>query len=408
MEVLTRQVVVLAENLSKQLKKIKSRFTLNKSCLEENFKFMTSKSSLLFLYVECIFYTFKSIKMQKKILIIVSSLFIFSTCSVSSNETKEEKKVRILKPTKVLSQLGDSIFFKKVKVCTYKSTIIFMDETNARIIVTDQKHNILYAIHKRGDAPHELRYPLNILVRNDTLFVEDSNFKINAYHFKNGVYLCSFKTEAKSAMGNTWATDTFGYFYLSSEPDEYGKSILQLNTQGKPIKWFGEKYPDEVNNYNAHYKIIQITEKQDILALSRTWGYIDFYNTNEGKLIKRIALNQYEPVRRALDSMENDKRRNPEIINHIRNLFTSVLYLKGKIYVTFTDRIGTNRKLTRHILVFSVDENKYEIRFSEVLKIETQTHDDDIDFELLNIDEENKLLYLQGKVTYNIYIIPLE
>lgn len=330
-------------------------------------------------------------------------LFIAISCNLQSKRESKTILLDTLKPAKVISKIADTLFFKKVKIHTYKDLIIFCDEANARIIVTNRKYEPIYTIAKKGDAPDELRYPLNILVRNDTLFVEDASFKINAYHSKNGLYISSCKIEAKSVFGSVWARDSLGNFYLSSEPDEEGKSILKINSQGKTLKWFGEKFPIETNNLIAHYKHIQLTGNQKIIALSRTWGYLDFYDTSTGELLKRINISHYEPIQRAIDSMKRDISLSPATRQNVRNLFMNSFYANGKLYVTFTDRIGTNRKHVRHILVFNVDESKFEVKLHKILKIKTNTEDDAIHFDALHVDSQNDVLYLQGNVTYNIY-----
>lgn len=341
--------------------------------------------------------------MKNILLIFVAVHFIACNSSHKTSQEAEGIKLDTLQPKQVISKITDSIFFRKIKLFKYKQFLVIADEANARIIVTDVNFQPVYILHQRGDAPHEIRYPLNILVRNDTLFVEDANFKINAYSFVSGKYLSSYKIEAKSALGSTWVSDKVGNFYLSSEPDEAGKSILQLNSKGKTLHWIGQNFPNEESNYTAHYKHIQISEKQNIIALSRTWGYIDFYDVSAKKLLKRIDISAYEPVRRALDSMQKDVGKSPEMRQVVRNLFMGAFYCNHKLYATFTDRIGVNRKLTRHLLVFDVDEKKFDAKLSQIVKINSKTEDDDIHYELLFVDKTSKTLYLQGNVTYNVY-----
>lgn len=346
---------------------------------------------------------------MKNIILFFTTLYLIA-CTTPKESLKVEQAIKLdtLTPTRVISKIADSIFFRKVKLFKYKESLVISDEANARILVTDSVFKLIYAIHQKGDGPKELKYPLNILVRNDTLFVEDANFKINLYDFKNGAYLNSLRIEAKSVFGSSWASDKAGNFYLSSEPDESGKSILQLNSKGKTLQWLGEKFPKEENNYSSHYKYIQVTEKQNIIALSRTWGYIDFYDTLTGKLLRRIDISGYEPIQRALDSMQKDIVRSPEIKQNVRNLFMGAFYCDNKLYATFTDRVGVNRKLARHLLIFDIDENKYDARLYQILKINSKTEDDDIHFEILFVDKASKTLYLQGNVTYNIYIFSMK
>jgi hypothetical protein len=345
-----------------------------------------------------------------KNIILFIAVFYLTACTNSKKTSKEEQVIKLdtLKPTQVISKIADSIFFRKIKLFKYKESLIISDEANTRILVTNINFKPIYTIHQKGDAPYELKYPLNILVRNDTLFVEDANFKINVYDFKNGTYLNSLKIEAKSVFGSSWISDKVGNFYLSSEPDELGKSILQLNSKGKTLRWLGEKFPKEENNYASHYKHIQITEKQNIIALSRTWAYIDFYDVSAEKLLKRIDISGYEPIQRALDSMQRDISISPEMRQNVRNLFMGAFYCNRKLYATFTDRIGVSRKHTRHLLIFDIDENNYDAKLSQIVKINSNTEDDDIHFEILFFDAASKTLYLQGNVTYNIYTFSMK
>lgn len=327
--------------------------------------------------------------------------FLLASCQESEKKQAAEKKydlpeVQLLKPLRSISNLADSVFLSRmVHLTGNEKHLVFIDYQQSIVALTDKSLALQYVYYLKGKGPGELSYPDNPFIQQDTLYIEDSgNYRINAYSLLNGTFLYSFKIPLIS-QGRKAVRDTEGNWFFATTPLPSGKSIYKISPEGKVLQEYGDLYPSERFPQNRQFRYVQLNERGEVISLGVNSGFLDIY-ASEGKLLKRYDISGYEPVKRALDSTENDIRTKPNLQdgNTQALLFTDSYYYKGRLYASFTDRLGNIRKNVRHILVFKLLPEACILE--TILKFDTGTTDDDTDFDIRYIDPHSHSIYVQA------------
>jgi hypothetical protein len=355
--------------------------------------------------------------MKAKQLVYFSFIFsLFISCQTENQQEREEEnqdvKVITLKPIRTVESIGDSIFFKRVDMSVKGNDIAIADNEKSRVIVVDSTFRLKYITGSFGQGPGDFNYATSPYILDSTLYVVDEgNVRINAYRLSTGKFIDSFRLPLP-ARSFPFGMDSEGNFYIASTPsmeeDRKENMIVKLNAKGEILKTFGSFYPFEGEKLiNRNYRHVQINEKDQIISVAKSLGFIEIHD-KQGKLIKKHDISQYEPIKRALDSMVVDIKSHPERKEMVNSLITRAIYRNNRLYVTFTDRIGVGKIRmtdTRHILVFEVTESKCNLE--KILRLETDSDDQTVHYLSLQIDEEGKYLYVQGITSYYIYVFKL-
>lgn len=349
-------------------------------------------------------------------------LFIFIclqvSCQTKDKETPREKKqvveVTTLEPVRTIEAIDDTVFFKEVDIYAKGNYVVISDNSKSRLIVTDTTFNLRYITGTKGEGPGEMQYAQLPLIADSIIYVEDAgNRRMNIYDLRNGAYIRSFRSP-RYGIRNPFALNREGKIYMSVHPypdiNRRENTIIQLDQEGNILKTFGKFYPypneDEIAKRN--YRYVQLNEKDQVISTGRSLGFIEIHD-KQGELLQKYDISHYEPIKRALDSMLVDVKKDPKLKNMINSLIIRAIYRKNRLYMTFTDRIGDKKsyriKNTRHVLVFYLTDK--ECRLEKIFRLASTPDDQLIHYEALQIDEEAKYLYVQGLLTYQIYVYKL-
>jgi hypothetical protein len=193
-----------------------------------------------------------------------------------------------------------------------------------------------------------------------------------------------------------------GNFYFSVFDPMENYSLIKVNSQGKLLNHFGSFFPEVGLGSNRQMKYFQLDDKENIILIGASLPYIEILN-KDGESLNIFSIDKYEPIKRAFDSLENDIKFNKKGIqpNSIPSFIVDAQYTEGKLYVSFTDRIGLDRSKARNLLVFKLNEKSCELE--RIYKFKTDTQDDGFHPVNFFIDSKNKKLLVQGLITKQIY-----
>ncbi|MGY6557813.1 MAG: hypothetical protein ACXIT9_00860 [Nitritalea sp.] len=335
--------------------------------------------------------------MKNPLFFLVLCLFLVS-CKV---ESQKEVLTFELEPDRVVSEL-DSLFFVKVSFNKFNSDNFILSQNPAFLSKTSSDFEPIWTYNKEGVGPGELRYPEQSVIRDGILYVLDhGNQSLKSFDIKGGSFLSSFRIP-KPVMRQRFAISNNGNFYFSVLEIGENNSVVEVDSSGELIRYIGVNFPETGVGSNRQMKLFQLDENDNIILIGASLPYIEILD-NSGKSLNSFSLTGFEPIRRALDSLENDiitKKRGHEP-SSIPIYIEDAQYVNGRLYVSFTDRIGLDRTKARNLLEFKLDENSCDLE--RIFKFKTGTDDDR--FHPLNfyVDDNNKKLMVQGLVTKNIY-----
>jgi hypothetical protein len=317
----------------------------------------------------------------------------------------QEKPIPIieLKPTKTITEL-DTLYFTKVSIFSDKDRNYILSQNPVFLAATDKEFNLLWSHKKEGQGPEELDYPEQGKVFGEQLFVLDQgNQSIKRFDSKSGEYISSIKIN-ENFMKFRFDMAENGDSYLSYYSPKESISALKITSLGVTADRIGSEFPMRIGP-NRQMKYLQLDDQGNIILIGASLPYIEILN-QEGKSINRFALDKYEPIKRALDSLESDIAKGERINqNSIPMFIMDAQYSEGKLYLSFTDRIGTDRTNARNLLVFRLNEKECELE--SIYKFKTATDDDNLHPAYFYIDKHAQKLYVQGLITKHIYSFDL-
>lgn len=274
------------------------------------------------------------------------------------------------------------------------------------LMILEKDFNVKHLVERRGNGPEDLGYPNQLIVTNKGLMIEDlENLKISIVDPNNGNFIDEvFISEPISR--SKFVFDGVNTIFLPVKSYESeSTSVLKINLAGESIGKIGLFMPQDENDVNRQPRIIQEIEDK-LMLIGVNLPFLDIV-TREGDLVKRHNLDQFEPIKRALDSLENDFKKPGYERNHkeVKSIVIDTQFTNDKLYLSFTDRIGLDLTKARHLLEFSLNESSMDL--TRIFRFQTDSPDDDVHPYSFHIDEYAGKIYMQGLITNQIYIFDL-
>lgn len=316
-------------------------------------------------------------------------------------------ETKILKPEKVLDEFGDGVFFTSISMDSDDKNIFVVNKNPASLFILDKNFSLQKLIERRGDGPDDLKYPNQLVKTKHGLMIEDlGSYKISILDPQSGDYLSDIKIPEPVSQWKFFFDGEESLYFSIKGHESDSSSVLKINTKGEVVGKFGVLMPQKAEDYNRQARIIQPLNKDNLILIGINLPFIDIINS-KGKKVKTHRWDQFEPLKRALDSLESDFNkpgieRNPKEIKHI---IIDAQFVAGKLYISFTDRIGIDRSKARHLLEFELDEKSIELK--QVFRFETGTPDDNLHPSTFHVDTKAGKIYTQGLITKQIYVFDL-
>jgi hypothetical protein len=325
---------------------------------------------------------------------------------ISCKKDRESKEVNYIPefiemtPTKVITEI-DSLLFTNVFISAKDDKIFTISSRPAFIAFTDREFNLNDVVVERGSGPNALAFPTSAVVRNGVLTVLDvGNQRIKEFNIENGQFLNSEKIP-QQIMNFRFDIDSLGnVFYPVYSPVD-NVSIIKVNKNGEVLHRIESVFPVS-NSLGSHrqVKLFQRDEEGNFIVIGANLPFIEYLDPS-GKSLKRFELDNFEPIKRAIDSLEVDISNGFFQPNSIPMVIMDAQYDSGRLYIKFTDRIGYNRANARNLLVFEISKEK--LKLEKILKFRTGTRDDEFHPANFFVDSKGGKIYAQGFDTKYIY-----
>jgi hypothetical protein len=339
-----------------------------------------------------------------KNLIVVALILISLSCTERELITIETE---ILTPEKVLDEFGDGVFFTSISMTSDDKNIFVVSKNPASLFILDKNFTLQKLIERRGDGPDDLKYPTQLVKTKHGLMIEDlGSYKISILDPQSGDYLSEIKIPEPVSQWNFFFDGEESLYFSMKGHESDSSSVLKINTKGEVVGKFGFFMPQKQGDFNRQARMIQPFGSDKLMLIGINLPFIDIL-TSEGEKVATHRWDRFEPLKRALDSLEHDFNepgieRNPKEIKHI---IIDAQYVDGKLYVSFTDRIGMNRSKARHLLEFELTEKSLALQ--RVFRFETGTPDDNLHPNAFHVDKKAGKIYAQGLITKQIYVFDL-
>tara|TARA_R110002020_G_scaffold198198_2_gene399384 strand:- start:1111 stop:2148 length:1038 start_codon:yes stop_codon:yes gene_type:complete len=337
---------------------------------------------------------------------IILAVFILSCSGEKEIVTSFTPKTHVLTPERVFEDFGEGVFFTRTTINSDEERIYVANINPAALFILDKDFNLLKLVEERGDGPGALLSPIQIVPTEHGLMVEDrGNYRISIFHPVTGEYLEEINIpDAVSTWRFFYENGEF-YFPLKGYQSD-SLSVLKVNSQGEPIGKFGALMPQVKGDFNRQARLIQPFGDDKIMLIGINLPYLDIL-TKAGNHLVTHRLDQFEPLKRALDSLENDFKKPgyERGIKEIKHILIDAQYTGEKLYLTFTDRIGLDRSKVRHMLEISVSESG--VNLDRMFRFETSSPDDNLHPFTFHVDQKAGKIYTQGLITQNIYVFNL-
>lgn len=331
-------------------------------------------------------------------------LFLIFSCN---NASIKELPTTILEPNLVFDEFEGPIFFTNVQFESDENHIYLINARPSMFLVLNKQFKIKVLVERRGNGPADLEYPIQMQKSKYGVLIEDrGNNKISMVNPQDGSHI--EEIPIPEPVGHTkffFKDDTFYFPMVGYKSDT--SSVLKFNLLGEPIGKTGLLMPEGENAINRQARLIQPLQ-DNLVLIGVNLPYVDILSSGEnGELIKRHRWDQFEPLKRALDSLENDFKKPGYEVNEreIKSIVIDAQIVKDRLYLTFTDRIGLDRSKARHLLEFKIDNSSLE--YIRAIRFQTGTPDDNLHPTAFHIDENAKKIYTQGLITKQIYVFDL-
>ncbi|GAB2480452.1 NHL repeat-containing protein [Algoriphagus taiwanensis] len=326
-------------------------------------------------------------------------VFLFSSCKEIKNK---EVTVLELIPEKVISEI-DSLFFVNVNLAsTKKDGNFILSQYPSYIAKVNSSFEKVWIYDQEGEGPMDLSYPEQLVLDGRNISILDhGNQSLKIFGMDSGTFMSSLRLP-EPVMKFRFSKSTKGTYFFSVLDFVSNNSIIEVDSSGNLIRHLGTLFPETGVGSNRQMKYFQLDENDNIIFVGASLPYIEIVDYKGGNQ-KRYSLEQYEPIKRALDSTENDIKTNKRGMgtNSIPSYIIDAQYVKGRLYLSFTDRIGLDRSKARNLLEFKISTDGCEL--SRVFKFNTGTQDDEFHPQNFFVDEEGEKLLIQGLITKNIY-----
>lgn len=308
----------------------------------------------------------------------------------------------ILKPEQILDEFGEGVFFTRTTISADNERIFVANINPASLYILDKEFNLLKTIEDRGDGPGALLSPVQLFPSEDGLMVEDrGNYRVSIFQPGSGEYLEQIKIPDAVSTWRFFFQEGEFYFPLKGYQSD-SLSVIKVNTSGEPLGKVGKFMPQNPNDFNRQARMIQPFDQGRLMLIGVNLPYIDIISSN-GETLASHRWDQFEPLKRALDSLENDfKKPGYEIgEKEIKHIIIDAQYTGDKLYISFTDRIGLDRTKARNLLEFNISLDEFYL--NRIFKFDTGSPDDNFHPYTFFVDKNAGKIYTQGLITQQIY-----
>lgn len=339
--------------------------------------------------------------MEKKLLGLCLCIFFLNSCS---NDEFDKVTVIELEPIKIISKI-DSLFFSDVTIFGDAKNNYILSSSPPYLAITDKNFKLKYLVGEAGSGPENLDYPIQGVAIDGNVYVLDrGSNSIKVFDTEKGVFISGFKIP-ELTFNSRFEVDCHKNVLLPIFSPFDSNVILKVDMEGKIIDRFHVDFPDGLNRgFNRQLKHFQKINNNFLLVIGASLPYVEIvsYNSNESR---RISLNEIEPIKRSIDSLNLDFLKTPPSKNAIPMIILDSQYECNKLYVSFVDRVGIDRSLARNLLVLDVDFTN--VRMKHAIKFRTSTKDDGFHPSNFFVDVNANKLYVQGLITKQIYVFKL-
>ncbi|EOZ99749.1 hypothetical protein A33Q_0430 [Indibacter alkaliphilus LW1] len=332
-------------------------------------------------------------------------LFVFFSC-YNKKSGIEDVEYLNLTPQGFFDEERHNIFLTEAKITTDDVDVFVSIAHQGLILRTDSLLNLISFINGRDSFP-EFDFPTNLVVKDDELFVEELANQRVFIMDKENYKLISMKKFPISSMGikiDISEENKLAYT-IFPEKGKTGQAWVELEV-GK-TKTSKEFFSQEGKiRMSDQIRLGCFCKKNHLWSLGRFLLKLELLN-DDGEVEKQFDLKQYEPLKRAFDTLLVKRRNIPDFeSNRIsQNIVTSLDCFDNKLLVGFTDLVGLDRSNVRHLLLFSSDEQG--INLEKILRLKTGNEDELFHFQSVKYNPKTSLLYAQGLESNRIYVFPV-
>lgn len=339
----------------------------------------------------------------RKALIVI---LIFTSISCK-NDSIKELPTTILEPKLVFDEFEGPIFFTNVQFESDENNVYLINSRPSMFLILNKDFDIKTLVERRGNGPEDLDYPIQLQKSKYGLLIEDrGNYKISIVNPQDGAYIDEIPIPEPVAHTKFFFRDDTFYFPMVGYKSD-STSVLKFNLLGEVLGKMGFLMPEPENDFNRQVRLIQPLQ-DNLVLIGVNLPYVDILSSGENvELIKRHRWDKFEPLKRALDSLENDFRKPGYEVNEreVKSVVIDAQIVNDRMFLTFTDRIGLDRSKARHLLEFKIDESSIE--FIRAMRFQTGTPDDNLNPTAFHVDPYAKKIYTQGLITKQIYVFDL-
>ncbi len=289
-------------------------------------------------------------------------IFVLITSCNGGNETKlnNNPKVVELVPVQIITQL-DSLFFTRVNFFSDDEKNYVLSQNPPYLAVTDKSFNLIKVVSGKNAGPEGFSMPVQGASTQGLVHIVDLGImSLKKFDANSGDFISSVKIP-EIPIEKRFEIDEEGNVLYPVFSPINEDVIIKVSPDGNIIERFESTFPNESQaKENRQMKYFQQDENGNFLLIGASLPYIDYLDS-EGNTINRFDLREVEPVKRALDSLEYGLVKDPFPNNSIPVMILDAQYSSGKLYVSFTDRIGYDRSKARNLMVFKIDENICEL-----------------------------------------------
>lgn len=336
-----------------------------------------------------------------RIILVLVLLFTIIAC-----EKKQQMEIEVLElvSNSTVSQL-DTLFFTDVTIFADNEQIYVLSHSPSFLATTDKNFNLLRVTAARGAGPREFSFPTQGKVSDGIIYIVDQgNQSIKRFTATTSEFLSSTRIPEQIFDFRFEVDQEENIYYPIFSP--YSEDvILKVDKNGKQLDRFKSFFQDESQiSENRQVKHFQRDNKGNSIIIGASLPYIEIIDAS-GKSINKFNIGDLEPIKRSIDSLEYDLSKSPISKSNIPMVILGAQYDKGKLYLTFVDRVGYDRSKARNLLVFNIDENSCELH--KIYKFKTGTDDDGFHPSNFYVDSYSGKLYAQGLGSKQIYVFDL-
>ncbi|MFD2035023.1 hypothetical protein ACFSKL_09485 [Belliella marina] len=271
--------------------------------------------------------------------------FICFIILASSCITKDNGFIEVVKlsPEKTYNQIDNDLFLfevRDIKISSHSNGDIFLINQK-RAVKVDSSFKSYIEIGKYGDGPMEMLSPSNLFVKEDGIYITDSELlKIFKYN-TNGEFLREWKLPDRyftisDFVATLPAHDSEELMFYFNSPT---KGIINVFNAKETLEFQQSvEIPSPTFISEDFYYLVH--DGQNNFAIPHSKEVIYIYD-GKGRLIDQVKLPDYLFADR-LKFKEEQIKRNPNSVNSTFKLISDVYYNQGNLYLLLSQNSGEN------------------------------------------------------------------